>query len=130
MVVQKSFQTKDLFFWRFGEDLGVEEVRNALEAIVKAEESTIHDFHRFFDLSEIKKVNLQLSDISGLAFERKAKKENLNGEFKSAIYAPTPFLFELASLYKLFLNEPSYRLGIFQNLLDAENWLKISLADL
>lgn len=126
-MVQKFFQTYNLFYWRFGETLGVAEVRDALLAINRTEEGSDLSFVRFFDMSLVKKVDLQLSDVSKIARERRASLPKMDFHSKSAIYAPSNLHYELANLYKTFLGDTHIQLGIFQEICDAENWLKISL---
>jgi len=48
----------------------------------------------------------------------------LNKEFRLAIVAPTDIIFGSARVWESYMNDPDLDIGLFRNLLMAQEWLK------
>lgn len=81
-------------------------------------------FNRFADMSGLTSIDLEASEIAGLAAERKSSYSGLPPGM-AAFFAPSDRAFEVSETFASFMRSSELEVRVFREIEDASEWLGI-----
>jgi hypothetical protein len=117
-----TMSPEGLLVWRPVGELNLPKLEDIL-SWMEDREKEAPTCHRLGDLSQVDRLNLSYAEISQIA-ERRRTVNYIEGEVKSAIFAPTPLVYGYARMYQQLLDCDKILLEVFEALPAAKEWLE------
>ena len=99
-------------------------LRESVEFVEVKEVEIESGFHRYCDLTGLKRIQIRLDDVEALADRRRAYNPNLI-RVKSAFLATNPLALAIAELYAALLKSPRIEVRTFHSPEKAARWLGV-----